>query len=509
MCYINCMTKGTEITLISPYSDISSIGIRILSAILKKSGIPVKILFIPHIPSEKSASKDSEYGLDNKIIDATVDFCSDSDFVGISVMSHYFDKAVQLTKKIKLNTHIKIIWGGIHPTIRPVESLEFADIVGRGECESSIKDLLLSNGENTTIKNFWFRNVNEIIKNDPSPLIQNIDEIPFQDYDLEGHNVWDDESKSILKIDEKLLEKYLDLGHISRIRLMTAYQTLATRGCPHNCAYCCNNAITSLYNNQKTLRRRSPENIIEELSLIKEKFNFIKIIGFSDDSFFAASNENISKFAELYKEKIDLPFFCLGSPLTITESKLDTLIKAGMFGIQMGIQTGSENILDLYNRKISNEMVIKASKVISKFGKKIIPPVYDIILDNPFESVDDNIRTFKLISKLEKPYKLQLFSLVLFPETALYNKAVKEGFIKDDIKEIYRKNYHHRKSNYVNFLFGLYRYNFPLGILKILTNENLVRFLSKKAFDGIFGLFYGSFKLAKRSINLVLNSKKS
>ncbi|MBU1625797.1 B12-binding domain-containing radical SAM protein [bacterium] len=491
------MESKTSITLISPYSDISSIGLRILSAVLKEHKIPSKLLFIPHTPSEKLKSSSDDYTYSDEIIKEVTGFCRDSHYVGISVMTHYFDKAIQLTRNLQKDTNCTVIWGGIHPTIKPKESLRYADIAAIGECEGSIGELVSSKSNNFNIKNFWFRNENEIIKNNLLPLKEDIDEIPFQDYDLTGHFVFDSDAGKILPMDDSILKKFLDLGHISRIKSQTAYQTIASRGCPHNCAYCCNNAITLLYEGQKTLRRRSNDNIIMELSIIKERYAFIKVIGFSDDSFFAASKDKIVEFAELYKEKIDLPFFCLGSPLTITEDKLRRLIDAGMFGIQMGIQTGSSRVLDLYNRKITNKMVVETSSLLSKFKKEIIPPVYDLIIDNPFEKKEDSIQTFKLLNMLKKPFRLQIFSLVLFPATALYEKALKEGFIRDDVSQIYRKNYHQRNSNYINFLFGLYRQNLPSWILKPLSSVVAINILHRRFFDRMFNSFYKTFKYLK------------
>jgi len=501
LCYIYCMAKDSGITLISPYSDISSIGSRILSSVLKKDKIPVRLLFIPHTPSEKMKSDSDDYFFSENTIREVASFCKVSDFVGISLMTHYFDKAVQLTQKLKETSECKIVWGGIHPTIRPEECLDHAHIVGIGECESSIVELILNGKENQNIRNFWFKTQKGIIKNDLFPLTENIDELPFQDYDLEGHFVYDEPSGKILPMDIDLLKTYLDLGHISRIKNQTAYQTIASRGCPHNCSYCCNNAISMLYKGQKTLRRRSNGNIISELSMIKEKFPFIKVIGFSDDSFFAASAEKIGEFAEIYKARIDLPFFCLGSPLTITEEKLKLLIPAGMFGIQMGIQTGSSRILDMYNRKITNRMVLETSNLLSKFKDKITPPVYDIIIDNPFETKEDHIQTFQLLNGLSKPHRLQIFSLVLFPATALYDKSVEEGFITDDKTQIYRKNYHQRKSNYINFLFGLYRQNIPTWILKPLSSKAAVNIFQRKMFDGLFSLLYKGFRILKGQVS--------
>ena len=62
---------------------------------------------------------------------------------------------------------------------------------------------------------------------------------------------------------------------------------------------------------------------------------------------------------------------------------MECLVNAGMVYVEMGIQTGSERIKHLYNRNESNEKIIKATELISRYLPRILPPDYHIILDNP------------------------------------------------------------------------------------------------------------------------------
>ena len=64
-----------------------------------------------------------------------------SDLVGISLMSNFWDNAIQITRKVKQNHNIPVVWGGTHPTVRPDECLDHADMVCIGESEEAMIEL--------------------------------------------------------------------------------------------------------------------------------------------------------------------------------------------------------------------------------------------------------------------------------------------------------------------------------------------------------------------------------
>lgn len=491
-----------KVTLISPYSDITSLGIRIISSLLRREGFSTQIVFLSNRAADQSEESDFIYRYNKFVLEQVINICSDSHIVGISLMTNYFERGIQITKALKENLRMPVIWGGIHPTIRPEESLIYADMVCVGEGEYAILELAekMERGKSYhNIQNLWFKYNGNIIKNPPRPLIQDLDSLPFPDFDIKTHHILEEDK--LLPMDQSLLRNALSRCVTSSHMNLITYQTMATRGCPHSCSFCCNSNLKNMYSGQRYVRRRSIDNIIKELLYVKEHFDFIQAVWFSDDSFFAASNEEIKEFSQIYKRKINLPFFCLGSPSTINEAKIEYLVEAGLRCIQMGIQTGSKRISkEVYNRNVSNEKVINTAQIINKYKSKIMPPLYDFILESNYETEDDILETLKLILKLPRPYHLQLFTLIFYPGTELYVRAKRDGIIYDEQEQIYRKRYRLRQNTYLNLIFSLVRYNnIPKFILRLLINKRVVNILNKKSLDRIYKFVFGLGRRLRRA----------
>jgi len=480
-----------KILLVSPYSDIASIGLRIIASCLLRLKHEVSMVFLPNTPKEEVDFHDNEHVYPPEVSSRLSEIAAQHDVVGITVMTNYVHRAGLITDIVRSKGSPIVVWGGIHPTIRPMECLRWADFVVMGEGEDTFCELVtsLETGKDaTSICNIGTMLKSEFIRNSPRPLVQDLDNLPFPDYGPENHYVWDREAGGLVQMTITLLEKHLALGPISTIKNTITYQTLATRGCPHRCAYCCNDVLQEMYMGQKHLRRRSDENVLTELREARKKYPFLSGVGFSDDSFFVASNESISRFAQAYKEQINLPFFCLGSPVTITETKMEVLLQAGMYGLQMGVQTGSRYIQDVYHRDISNEKVLEAVNLLHKFKDRMVPPSYDFIIDSPWESSNDLIETLQLIRQFPRPYRLQLFSLVIFPGTALYKRAEQEGLL--DIHGEPKLEYHDRKATYANIVMGAYRHNIPKIILDFFSHPLMVKIFHRDSLNKLYQLVY-------------------
>jgi hypothetical protein len=88
-----------KVTLISPYPDITSFGLRTISAYLKENGHTTQIIFLPDPYGDDLVYGKDRY--DDRVLDEAVSLCEKSDLIGISLMTNFFDGAVQITRKIK------------------------------------------------------------------------------------------------------------------------------------------------------------------------------------------------------------------------------------------------------------------------------------------------------------------------------------------------------------------------------------------------------------------------
>lgn len=489
-----------KIVFIAPYPDITALGVRYLSAYLETHHFDAKILFIPAPLKAIRFHSEFLYPYSESELGEIAEFCRDADLIGLSFMSNYVERATQITRSIREKTSTPIIWGGIHATACPEASIAEADMICRGESEEALLELCttLNNKEiRHDIANIWFRTEKSIIKNEVRPLIKDLDSIPFPDFRYNVHGVLDRDRQKVYILDESLTAQYLTADAISKSRdpsskksVAALYQTIATRGCPHRCTFCYNSQYRVMYHGQRYLRRRSVSNIIAELEQVCSNSDIIRYIVLCDDSFFAASSDEIRQFAALYKEKIGLPFHCLGSPQTITPEKLKILVDAGLTSISMGIQSGCHETNVLYDRRFREEEVLKAAETIHAFIPQIGPPAFDFIIDNPYESLDQQLETLRFIQKLPRPYHLCLGSLVFFPGSVLHQKAREDGFLRNELEQIYRKEYHGKSGSYINLLFYLSSFMLPQPLMRLLLAPAVVKLFSLPVFNPFFLFFF-------------------
>ncbi|MBF0538265.1 MAG: B12-binding domain-containing radical SAM protein [Nitrospirae bacterium] len=487
-----------KLTLITPTPpDISAFGVRSLSAYLRGKGHAVDIIFLPGSIGLLKEGGGYVYSYEPALLDQIVEFCRNSQLIGLSFMTNYFDRATQVTQRLRKTLRTPIIWGGIHPSCKPEEALDFADIVCVGEGEEALLELMQHMQTGTDfhgIAGLYFKKDANIIRNPLRPLISNLDVLPPFDFSNNAHYIYDKDTEGIVPLDTKFFKDVLPFLPYHDGRLKRAYRTMTDRGCPHRCAYCNVSNLKAMYKDNKTpyLRQRSVPVVIQELVDIRRRYPFIEVVQFFDDTFFARPLREIEEFAGLYRQQVGMPFYCQASPTTLTEEKLLPLIEAGLTYVEMGIQSASSRIKALYRRTESNEKVIEAAKLLHRYRSKLLPPDYHIILDNPWEEVSDTVETARLLHRLPKPYGLCISSLVFYPQTELYVKAIAEGIIKDDVTQVYRRPFYMPpKSNYQNFLIYLSTFqHFPRSIMTILLSQGTVVFFSALRLNAFYDVLY-------------------
>ena len=299
--------------------------------------------------------------------------------IGITATTPDFHKALELAKLIKERSDIHIVLGGMHATIFRkdilAENIYFDSlVVGEGEntiCE--LADSIENKKDLKNIKSLIFRKGDEIAENELRQVEENIDKFPFP-------------SRNMMK-NELYLRSIPKKGYVRTTAFMSS------RGCPYKCIYC---AIEKIPGSKK-IRYRSPENIVEELDIIINKFG-IKHISFNDDVL-TLNKERMYEICRLIKKNgLKFTWEGLGRADNIDRELLLAMKDAGFIRISYGIESGNEDILKMVQKGETLEEIRKAYEITKSTG---IVARGSMIIGLPYETRKTVLNSFKFINSLK------------------------------------------------------------------------------------------------------------
>jgi radical SAM superfamily enzyme YgiQ (UPF0313 family) len=408
-----------HVALINVSGRLSTDGSRLISALLKRRGDTVTTIFLSR--RTPMLYQNAELTLLEPVLDRSA-------IVMISVYSSYAERARQVTRFIhERRPGMKVIWGGPHCISVPEIGLADADGVCYAEGDEAVPDLMarLERGgeEWLSTPSFAFRVDGRTVRNPVRPPFRDLDNLPFYDYGFEDAWILDRELSPLTR---DVLKARL-ASYPYRIPI---FYFMSSRGCPHNCSYCNNCRYLALWG-RVPIRLHSVSRVIEEVEQQLAHLGFIEFVGFGDDDFFVRPQDQIEEFAAQYRARIGLPFGIAVSARTYRAQKLEPLLEAGLKMVQMGVQSGSERILEkVFNRSLSVERTRAAARDIAERGRRRrLDLGLDFIIDNPWETRDDAWRTFRFILDLPRSIVLNIFYLTFFPGTPLHDRALAEGYI--------------------------------------------------------------------------------
>lgn len=370
------------------------------------------------------------------------------DIVGISITTPQLKLAEMLIRRIKdVMDNVPIVAGGIHPSYFKNTFLDEFNVdyivYGEGEitmCElcDSIKDDIDALAE---IKGLIFRDRNgRAIINPPRELVEDLDSIPFP-------------ARGLVNYDTYLQPP----GIIRGIWTERCGNISTSRGCPGKCTYC---AVNYLCGN--TYRRRSVDNVLEEIDLMVSQYG-IDGLYFMDDTFLMGTKW-IEEFTEKFiARKYNLKWSCYGRVDTVNERILSAIRKAGCVQVEYGIESCSERVLSRIKKRTSFEQTAMAVKMTRDSGIRALGSFIFGFLD---DSAEDLAETIRLSSSIGLDF-VTCFFATPYPGSELYEEAVKEDrILEHDMSNWYVRNNNIWRvsldketiSNYRNKFLRAYRY---------------------------------------------------
>jgi radical SAM superfamily enzyme YgiQ (UPF0313 family) len=374
-----------KVLLIQPNRD------RELKEITDDIPVPLNLVYIGTAIEDKHSVKIYDRNLipdDDKLLDFIGQY--NPNIIGITSMtSKMLLDLYYIIKLIKEKfPKTLIVVGGIHATIEPDSLLQEPEIdyIIRGEGEEAFLEFCNTYDKNP--KNLKkLKNVN---KNPLRPFVR-MDDLKLPDYSL---------------VD---VTKY------------TRFQINLSRGCASNCTFCYS---CKMWGKDKNpfIRTYSTEKSKEYFKEIIEKYG-IKTFEIADDNFVQLKSRAVELCDFLSKYKVN--FFCFGRADSLNDEIMGALKKAGCHTIFIGVESGSQKVLDFLNKRIKIEQNINAIKLCKK---------YKITSDTSFMIgiTDETREDLQLTKEFIKKYKPDVSNILIFnpfPGTEVFDYCIKNNLI--------------------------------------------------------------------------------
>lgn len=332
------------------------LGIGYLASSLRKAGFSVKLFDMG--PSRIGMEQLLEIIKEEK-----------PQMVGISAFIANYGNGIKISNIIKKEfPEIKVVMGGPQASFVPEEVLEtsLTDYVSMFEGEISIVELaecIINGGNIEEVDGIVYRKDGKVIYTKKRELIKNLDDIPFPAWDLFD------------------IDKYTQPGIV-----------LTGRGCPYKCLFCAASVVSGA-----KYRMRSVSNVVDEIEHIVNTYN-IREFFFADDTFTASESHCVEVCREIRRRNLKITWVAEARANTVNDFVVTEMVKAGCKHVQIGAESGDNEILNTIGKNVTTDIILKAVKTFLRHGVTV---VCSFILGNPDDTVETCRKTMDFSVKIK------------------------------------------------------------------------------------------------------------
>ncbi|MBN2406152.1 MAG: B12-binding domain-containing radical SAM protein [Elusimicrobia bacterium] len=348
---------GSKANVFDNYMKLPLLGSLYLGTILHNAGYTVKII--------------NENILGRKISP----FELNADYLCMSCLTLTSNRAKEIMIKAReIFPDIKIIAGGIHPSLLPDDFISLADHIVIGEAETIIIDVIEG------------KYAEKIIE---GRRIEDLDDLPLINYRL-----------------------------LQGCETMDVIPVMTSRGCPFDCNFC---TVTKVFG--KKFRMQSVERIMAELKNALTYFSTNRIF-FYDDNFTASKKRANEIMDSIIKENINI-YWGAQTRVDIShdEKMLAKMYQAGCGKVYIGFESIDDKTLAAFHKAQTRNDIEKAIDIIHKYGINI-HGMFMLGEDNDTLENIDATRDFAIQQGINT---VQFMIMTPFPGTQLYEKLSSEN----------------------------------------------------------------------------------
>jgi len=327
-------------------------------------------------------------------------------FVGITTMTGpQIIHALNISKIVK-QYGIPVVWGGVHPSLMPQQTLENENIDMVVQGEGEITALELAHGLETEkplngVKGLWYKEGLRIKSNGVRPFLD-LNELPDLPYHLVNMN-----------------------DYVSNFYGHNLLSFFTSRGCPFNCGFCYN----TIYNKRKW-RALTAEKTLDRIESLIHKYK-IEGVWFRDDNFFVDKKRAASILESL--KTYDIVWGTSGARIdllgALDNKFIDLMNESECKFLFIGVESGSDRILKLMGKGTTVSQILEVNRKMQRLNAI---QRMNMMIGVPTETREDLEKTVSLSLKLLKGNKNAILSqfqiFTPYPGTDLYNLSIKHGF---------------------------------------------------------------------------------
>lgn len=353
-------------------------GLALLGAILEREGYEVSIFDINSFPWGHKVVMELMYKMAGEV-----------DVIGLTAMTPTISNVFKIATEIRRRyPQLRIMLGGVHATLLPLKTLNECsalDVVAVGEGEKLVINIM-----DTSVHHGVFGRNHQTI---------DMDDLPYLAYHL------------LPWLDYK--------PHPPHGRALPWLPMITSRGCPYQCSYCSKVVFGSKF------RAQSPARVVDEMVYLQERFG-VKEIAFYDDVFTLDSKRVYGIAEEILSRGLKVCWTCETRADLVDAELLAQMRKAGCYSISYGIESGSQDILDVIGKGITLEQSEEAVRLTQEAGMQTIGY---FMIGSPNETPETVRQTIEFAKNLKLDYA-QFAIATPFPYTKLWD------YYKDEHEEM-------------------------------------------------------------------------
>ncbi len=396
-----------------------SLSLLCLAAALRQGGHDPNILDLNMLQPDEGVDPDSFY------IQAVLDQAHDSQagWVGINcLLSEHFPFVRKLATALKEDQQDRAIAiGGIHPTL-------FAEDIVRN-CPD-IDAVVLGEGESQAV------GLSEAWQSGPSKNLNHIAGITFVDH---KNDTISTPRKKFLKDLDQLATPAWDLFNLPDyftdhstwynprgLDIKMSVPILTSRSCPYDCSFCSIHPLMG-----KGLRLRSPSLVVDEMEMLYDKFD-LNYFGFIDDNLTLNKKHIIGICNEIVQRDMKIQFESINGYIisSIDEEIAAAMVEAGCVYVIMPIEHGNDHMRnEIIGKRLDREKIFEVTDIYKSHN--LLTRAY-FIMGFPEETTQTMNDTLNMIQELKLDMN-NVFNLIPFPGTRLFNQAVKDNLFVNDV----------------------------------------------------------------------------